>query len=137
MGLKLTAIVDGASRGNPGQAAIGVLVRDQEGREVLKIAQTIGETTNNVAEYTALITCLERLNQPNIEALTVKTDSQLLARQLEGVYKVRNPKLQPLFQKVRELLSSRNFPVTIQNVPRTETKEADRLANQALNLAGF
>ncbi len=137
MGLKLTAIVDGASRGNPGQAAIGVLVRDQEGREVLKIAQTIGETTNNVAEYTALITCLERLNQPNIEALTVKTDSQLLARQLEGVYKVRNPKLQPLFQKVRELLSSRNFPVTIQNVPRSETKEADRLANQALNLAGF
>ncbi len=137
MSLKLTAIVDGASRGNPGPAAIGVLVRDDQGKEVLKIAQTIGKTTNNVAEYTALITCLQRLKEYDVAELTVKTDSQLLARQLLGLYKVRNVNLKPLFEEARSLIASLPFPVKIVNVPRTETKEADKLANQALNLAGF
>ncbi len=135
--MKLTAIVDGASRGNPGPAAIGVLVLDENGQEVQKIARPIGETTNNVAEYTALITCLERIKEYDVESLRIKTDSQLLARQLLGLYKVRSRHLQPLFQKAQTLLKSAPFPVKIENVPRTETKEADKLANQALNLAGF
>lgn len=137
MGLKLTAVIDGASRGNPGDSAIGVLVRDEDGREVLRISRTIGSTTNNVAEYTALIICLESLKDYKIEELTIKTDSQLMARQLMGFYKVRDFKLKALFQKVRELIQEAKFPVHIENVSRTETKEADQLANQALNLAGM
>ncbi|HDK36496.1 MAG TPA: ribonuclease HI family protein, partial [Bacteroidetes bacterium] len=111
MGLKLTAVIDGASRGNPGDSAIGVLVRDEDGREVLRISRTIGSTTNNVAEYTALITCLESLKDYKIEELTIKTDSQLMARQLMGFYKVRDFKLKALFQKVRELIQEAKFPV--------------------------
>lgn len=137
MGLKLTAVIDGASRGNPGDSAIGVLVRDEDGREVRRISRTIGSTTNNVAEYTALITCLESLKDYKIEELTIKTDSQLMARQLMGIYKVRDFKLKALFQKVRELIQEAEFPIHIENVSRTETKEADQLANQALNLAGM
>jgi len=129
--------VDGASRGNPGPAAIGIWVVDEQGNEVLKIGRAIGTTTNNVAEYTALITCLQRLKEYDVEELTLKTDSQLLARQLLGVYKVRNEKLKALFYKARSLIQSLPFPVKIVHVPRTETKEADKLANQALNLAGF
>ncbi len=135
--MKLTAIIDGASRGNPGPAAIGILVRDDQGNEVLKIAQPIGTTTNNVAEYTALITCLKRIKEYDVSELTVKTDSQLMARQVLGAYKVRNEKLRPLFQEVQSLLRSLPFSVKLIHVPRTETKEADKLANQALNLAGF
>ncbi|NOY79234.1 MAG: ribonuclease HI family protein [Calditrichaeota bacterium] len=136
MSLKLTAIVDGASRGNPGDAAIGILVRDEEGKEIKRIARVIGKATNNVAEYTAFITCLEELKGYDVSELTVFTDSQLLARQLSGLYKVRDPKLKELFQKAQILIESVQFPVNIVNVPRTQTKEADQLANQALNLAG-
>lgn len=136
MGLKLTAIIDGASRGNPGDASIGILIRDGSGQEIKKIARTIGIATNNVAEYTAFITCLEELKNHDIEELVVFTDSQLMARQLWGTYKVRDSKLKDLFQQAQRLIEEVSFPVKIVNVPRTETKEADQLANQALNLAG-
>ena len=136
MGLKLTAIIDGASRGNPGNASIGILIKDDSGQEIKKIARTIGTATNNVAEYTAFITCLEELKNHDIEELTIFTDSQLITRQLSGIYKVRNSKLKDLFQQAQRLIEEVSFPVRIVNVPRTETKEADQLANQALNLAG-
>ncbi len=136
MSLKLTAVIDGASRGNPGDAAIGILIRDEAGKEIKKIARTIGKATNNVAEYTAFITCLEELKSYDASELTVFTDSQLMARQLSGIYKVRDPKLRELFQKAQLLIEELDFPVEVVNVPRTQTKEADQLANQALNLSG-
>ena len=136
MSLKLTAIVDGASRGNPGEAAIGILIRDEAGKEIKRIAQAIGKATNNVAEYTAFITCLEELKNYDVSELTVFTDSQLLARQLSGIYKVRDPKLKTLFQRAQKLIEEVGFEVKITNVSRSETKDADQLANQALNLAG-
>ena len=136
MGLKLTAVIDGASRGNPGDAAVGIVIRDEDGNEFKKISRYIGKTTNNVAEYKALIVLFESLKNYPIEKLTIRTDSQLMARQLSGEYRVKDLKLKGLFKEVRKLISGSNFEVLIENVPRTKTKEADKLANQALNLQG-
>ncbi|MGH8928086.1 MAG: ribonuclease HI family protein, partial [Acidimicrobiia bacterium] len=99
---------DGASRGNPGQAAIGAaLYRIDGGRKVLvaQVSEAIGHATNNVAEYRAMLEGLKlaRRNQPDL--LTIRADSQLLIRQLEGRYRVRNPALQELFREVKQLLS--------------------------------
>jgi ribonuclease HI len=123
---------DGAARGNPGPAAIGAVMFDDDGNPVTEVSETIGEATNNVAEYRALIAGLEAATRFEPQALTVRLDSQLLVRQLSGEYRVKAKNLKPLYEKVRQLLG--RFPrVTIEHVPRERNEWADRLANQALD----
>ena len=125
---------DGASRGNPGRAAIGAaLYRLEDGRLVLvgKVSQVIGHATNNVAEYKALVEGLKLALGHRPDRLTVRADSQLLIRQLEGRYRVKNTALQPLYLEAKRLLSK--MPHRLEHVPREENEVADAFANAALD----
>lgn len=129
---RLTMYIDGASRGNPGPAAVGVVLLDAVGRHVLSISSYIGETTNNQAEYRALITGLTEAAKLNAGHLDIKSDSELLVRQITGRYRVRNADLMPLFRKAKGLLQSFGS-FSISHIPRKQNAAADALANQALD----
>jgi ribonuclease HI len=125
---------DGASRGNPGLAGIGaVLYRQVGGRleEVDSVSDTIGHATNNVAEYKAMLAGLRMAVPRDPALLIIRADSELLIKQLKGVYRVRNEKLQPLYLEAKRLL--RALPSRLEHVPREMNVRADELANQALD----
>jgi ribonuclease HI len=129
----LYAYTDGASRGNPGDAGVGVVVKDDDGRTVLSLHGYIGRTTNNIAEYTALRTLLERAGGMRCARLVIHSDSELLVRQVNGKYRVKDPGLKAQFESVTRLLSALPFPVEVRHVPRSENSEADRLANRGID----
>lgn len=122
--------IDGASKGNPGPSGIGVVVC-RAGKQVKTIAKYIGEATNNVAEYSALLAGLEEARRMKADSLTIKSDSQLLCRQLDRTYKVKNEVIGALFIKALNLIGGFK-KVGIVNIPREENKEADALANKAV-----
>jgi len=123
--------VDGAARGNPGPAGIGVVVHDHHGHLVDEISQPIGSATNNVAEYRAMIRAAERAIELHAERVHFCVDSQLLARQVKGEYKTKSRALVPLHLRLRRLLNQ--IPKwNIQHVPREDNAAADALANLAL-----
>jgi ribonuclease HI len=126
--------VDGGARGNPGPAAIGVVISDPAGSVVDQIAETIGETTNNVAEYRALLRGLERAAELGAQRVEVINDSELVAKQVNGVYKVKHPDMQALHAQARTLLSKFGS-WSISSVPRRQNAGADQLVNQALDAA--
>ncbi len=128
---RLTIYSDGASKGNPGDAGVGVVISSPDGEIVREIAEYIGKTTNNVAEYTALIHGLAAAHDLGATHVDICADSELLVRQLTGVYKVKSPNLQPLFEQLVALL--RSFEkATITHVVREYNKRADELANKAV-----
>lgn len=127
------AYTDGASRGNPGDAGVGVIVKDEQGRTVLSVHGFIGRTTNNVAEYTAFKTLLERLEAGQCTKLVVHSDSELLVRQVNGQYRVKDPGLKKHHEDVRRLISSLPCEVEVRHIPREQNSEADRLANQGID----
>lgn len=129
---KLILRIDGAARGNPGPAAAGLVVEDPSGKAVIKLGRLLGRTTNNEAEYLALITALERAKELGAEELEIRTDSELLQRQLTGRYKLRAANLKPLFERARQALGTFKA-VEVIHVPREENREADRLASKALD----
>ncbi|MCJ7726579.1 MAG: ribonuclease HI family protein [Acidimicrobiia bacterium] len=123
---------DGASRGNPGPASIGAVVYDPRGTTVAEVSEVIGETTNNVAEYRALIAGLEAALQLGVTRLQVRLDSLLLVRQVRGEFRVKAPGLQPLHRRV-QVLVSRFDGFSIEHVRREKNTVADGLANAALD----
>lgn len=128
---------DGAARGNPGPAGIGVVVTDEGGRVVAEVGEGIGVATNNVAEYRAAIRGLEVAREHGAGRVLLRSDSRLLVEQLSGRFRVKNPTLQVLHQQARDLI--RGFDgVAIEHVPRELNAEADRLANEGVDawLAG-
>ena len=136
--MKLIIYTDGGSRGNPGPAAIGVVIGNERGEAIKKYGQAIGEATNNEAEYQAVIFALkkakalfgkEKIKETEIE---VRMDSELIVSQLNHQYKILEKNLQPLFLQVWNLLLDFG-PVKFLAVPREQNQEADRLANQALD----
>ncbi len=127
----LTIHVDGASRGNPGPAGIGVFIEDEAGMIKAKLSHYIGEATNNQAEYKALIMGLREAVKLEAEHINIRTDSKLLAEQIRGNYKVRSANLMPLFRQVKQLLAGFNS-YNIVCVPRQQNVVADTLANRAL-----
>ncbi len=130
-----TANVDGASRGNPGPAAYAVVVRRPDGSPVFQLGKYLGRATNNVAEYFALIGALDYCAEHNISRLRVRSDSELLVRQMEGRYKVKSESLKPLHE--RAMRQSRSFAYfAIEHVPRELNSDADALANAALDRTG-
>jgi len=122
--------IDGASKGNPGPAAAAFVLKEK-GRKTVQGARTIGETTNNVAEYTALIDGVEKALELGLEGLLIRTDSELVARQLTGEYRVRKKHLMPLVAEAHALLR-RLGSWRVQHVPREKNKRADSLCNKAL-----
>ena len=126
------ANIDGASRGNPGPAAYAVVIRDADGKIVLELAKRIGRETNNVAEYYALLAALDFATSRHIQALRIRSDSELLVRQMQGRYKVKSPDLKPMYE--RAVRMSKQIPYfTIEHVRREHNSDADGLANVALD----
>src|SRR5580693_4514891 len=103
------ANIDGASRGNPGPAAYAVVIKNAEGRVVLELAKKIGRETNNVAEYWGLLAALDYASTHGIRALRVRSDSELLVRQMQGRYKVKSPELKPLFERAHKMAQAFEF----------------------------
>lgn len=127
--------VDGAARGNPGPAGAGIVLKEN-GKTVKSIYKYLGETTNNIAEYSALIWGLKEAIALAYKKVELYLDSELVAQQLKGEYKVKNNNLRPLFEKAIALIN--NFvEVKIIKIDRTDNKEADKLANKAINLSGL
>jgi ribonuclease HI len=128
---------DGASRGNPGPAGIGAQVTDESGAILGEIAEGIGETTNNVAEYTAVIEGLTLAQELGAKTVTLRSDSQLLINQLTGRYRVKSEHLQPLHRRARSLGAGFER-ITFEHVPREQNAAADALANLGVDrwLAG-
>lgn len=122
---------DGASQGNPGPAAIGATIKDEQGRLITSISQPIGRATNNQAEYRAAIAALEKAIELGAKQVDIKLDSQLVVRQISGRYRVKNAALKPLYQQVKHLQSLLEG-FTITHIPRQQNKEADNLAYKAL-----
>jgi ribonuclease HI len=130
--MRLLIHTDGAARGNPGPAGAGAILRDAEGRVVGEIAQGLGRATNNVAEWTAVRLALEEARRLGATRVDLRMDSELVARQITGIYRVKHPDLKPLHAAVMELL--RGFDgYTVGHVPRALNKDADRLSNVAID----
>jgi len=127
---ELEIYIDGASKGNPGPSGIGVVIC-KNGETLKNISSFIGETTNNVAEYTALIYALQEALKIKADAVKINTDSQLLYRQLKGHYRIKHPNIVGLVNQVSHLLSGFKL-VTIHNIPREKNRGADKLATKAV-----
>jgi ribonuclease HI len=127
-------MVDGASRGNPGEAGSGAVIFDETGKTIRKLTRYLGRATNNVAEYEGLLMGLEEVLRLGGKRLRVESDSELLVRQLNGVYRVKDEKLSRLHQKAQALLR-RLDAYRILHVRREQNRIADRLANQAIDEA--
>lgn len=137
--MRILGFTDGAARGNPGPGGIGVVLKDESGTVILKEKKFLGNVTNNVAEYTALIECLKHVSalakttKFHCTTLVVHSDSELMVRQLNGEYKVKDAMLKKLFNKTREVLRSSDFEFLIKHVPRENNREADALANESID----
>ena len=128
---RLDIYIDGAARGNPGESGIGVLIREESGR-TREVKKYLGTRTNNQAEYTALITALESVKDHRNQEIHIFTDSLLLANQMNGIWKVRHPEIKELHTRAKSLIEGFSR-VTIRHIPREQNKEADRLANIAID----
>jgi ribonuclease HI len=128
----LVAHSDGGARGNPGPAGYGVVIQDASGRRVAALSEYLGHQTNNFAEYQGLIAALEYALQHGPKALKVISDSELLVRQIKGIYKVKNPTLQDLHARAKELIAKLDW-FSIGHALREHNQEADRLANEAMD----
>src|SRR5882672_8274604 len=128
----LVAHSDGGARGNPGPAGYGVVIQDESGRKVATLSEYLGRQTNNFAEYQGLIAALEYALQHGPKALKVISDSELLVRQINGIYKVKNPTLKDLHARAKELISQLDW-FSIGHALRGHNQDADRLANEAMD----
>src|SRR5579862_3358230 len=128
----LVAFSDGGARGNPGPSGYGVVIQDQSGRKVAQLSEYLGHQTNNFAEYQGLIAALEYALQHGPKALKLISDSELLVRQIKGIYKVKNPTLQDLHGRAKELIAQLEW-FSIGHALREHNQEADRLANEAMD----
>ena len=128
---RLVIFTDGASLGNPGLAAIGAVLKDEQGRLVASLSRRIGQATNNQAEYRAIIAALEEATRRGAEEVDIKSDSQLVVKQIKGEYRVRKQALKPLHQQVKQLQRQfRGFTITY--IPGQQNTEAHNLAHLAL-----
>jgi ribonuclease HI len=128
----LLAHVDGGARGNPGPAGYGVVIEDHQGKPIAEFSRYLGHRTNNFAEYSGLIAALNYVLEHGHSALRVLSDSELMVRQMNGVYKVRSPELRPLYEEARRLARQLKW-FRIEHVRREKNAEADRLANEAMD----
>jgi len=129
---KLLIKTDGRSQGNPGPAAIGAIIKDEQGKLIASISQAIGRATNNQAEYRAIIAALKKAIELGAEQVDIRSDSELIVEQINRRYRVKNAALKPLYQQVKQLQSQlKGFTIT--HIPRQQNREADSLAGKALD----
>src|SRR5436309_1846430 len=128
----LIAYSDGGARGNPGPAGYGVVIKDETGKKIAELSQYLGHQTNNVAEYQGLIAALEYAIKHGHKALKVISDSELLVRQIKGIYKVKNSVLRDLHARAKESISQLDW-FSIDHALREHNRQADELANQAMD----
>ncbi len=128
---KVVIHTDGVSKGNPGVAAIGATIKDEQGKLITSISRRIGWATNNQAEYIAIIAALEEAVRLGAGQVELNSDSELVVRQINGRYRVKKDTLRPLYENVMQL-KSRLESFNIKHVPRERNREADKLANRAL-----
>ena len=131
--MTIYAYTDGASRGNPGDSGIGIVLKDEQGSVVYSGGGYIGKATNNIAEYVALIECLKKAAETGCSKLVVHSDSELLVRQLQGAYRVKDEGLRKYFQKIHRFLAKAPFEFEIRHVPRNQNRDADMLANVGID----
>lgn len=127
-----TAHVDGGARGNPGPSGYGVVIKDASGKTVAELSEYLGHHTNNYAEYQGLLAALRYANAHRISALKVISDSELMVRQINGIYKVRHPELRTLHDEAQQLVR-KLARFEIQHALRERNQDADRLANEAMD----
>jgi ribonuclease HI len=130
----IVAYIDGGARGNPGPAGYGVRLETADGAVLAEFHRSLGVATNNVAEYSGLLAALRHAADAGHRELLVRSDSELLVKQMRGEYRVKHPGLQPLHQQARAL-AARIGRVTFEHVPRARNADADRLANLAMDEA--
>jgi len=128
----IVAYTDGGSRGNPGPAGWGVRIEDAAGNMVEEFCASVGVATNNVAEYKGLLAALRWARDHGVTTLRVRSDSELLVKQMKGVYRVKNPGLHPLYREAQQLAAAIGR-VTFEHVRREQNADADRLANKAMD----
>jgi len=128
----LIAYSDGGARGNPGPAGYGVVIKDETGKKIAELSQYLGHQTNNFAEYQGLIAALEYAIEHEYKALKLISDSELLVRQIKGIYKVKNSVLKELHARAKEVIAKLDW-FSIEHVLRGKNSEADRLANEAMD----
>jgi ribonuclease HI len=128
----LIANIDGGARGNPGPAGFGVYLKDQSGKKVAELSEYLGHQTNNYAEYSGLVAALEYALEHGHKALKVISDSELMVKQMRGQYKVKSPSLLELYRRAQELTRKLDW-FSIQHVLRAQNREADGLANEAMD----
>jgi ribonuclease HI len=131
--MTMQAFTDGASRGNPGESGIGILVRDESGAIIATVEGYIGKATNNEAEYTALEHLLRIAPRLGCARLVIHSDSELMVRQMNGEYRVRDAGLKQRFARVTRLREELPFEVVLRHIPREQNREADALANRAID----
>lgn len=133
---KIILYIDGGARGNPGPAGIGVVVLNAEEKKIKDLYKYIGEATNNIAEYSALLYGLEEAAMLGADEIVVHMDSELVAKQLHGAYKVKDENIKVLFERALGILKKfKSFD--IKHIDRSKNREADKLVNKAINLAGL
>jgi ribonuclease HI len=130
--MKLVIHVDGGARGNPGPAAVGAVIADPDGQLVDELAERIGVATNNVAEYRAVLLAIARAAELGADEVELINDSELVAKQLTGAYKVKHPAMKPLYEQAQAGLG-RFGRWSIRSVPRAQNARADELVNEALD----
>lgn len=131
--MTIFAYTDGASRGNPGESGVGVVLKDKFGNVITSQYGYIGKATNNIAEYTALAICLRLVQTTDCSQLVVHSDSELMVRQLNGQYKVKDVELKKHFQKIKNIIIAAPYQFKIKHVSREKNREADELANRGIN----
>ncbi len=127
-----TAHVDGGARGNPGPAGYGLVIHDSQGKKIAELSQYLGHHTNNYAEYNGLLAALRYAIAHRIQSLKIVSDSELMVRQMKGVYKVRHPELRKLYDEAQHLTAQIEH-VEIRHALREHNQDADRLANEAMD----
>jgi ribonuclease HI len=127
-----TAHVDGGARGNPGPAGFGVVIHDARGKKIAELSQYLGHRTNNYAEYSGLLAALRYAIAHRISSLKIISDSELMVRQMKGVYKVRHPELRKLYDEAQGLTAQIEY-VEIRHALREHNQDADRLANEGMD----
>ena len=130
LGASATVYIDGASRGNPGPAGAGCVFVDAHEQPLLEVSKPLGRATNNVAEYSALVCALQEAQARGVRRLRVRSDSELLVRQLQGIYRVRNDALRVLYERACRVAAGFE-QITFHHVPRERNRLADRLAGRA------
>ena len=133
---KLSVYIDGGARGNPGPAGIGIVTKDEKGKTVREFSKYIGIATNNIAEYNAVIYGLQEALIERADEIELNIDSELVAQQLKGEYRVKNNNIKPLFEQALHLISGFK-KVDIKHISRDKNKEADKLVNKAINLSSL